>query len=178
MTSRPGTTSIRSRRRRAGMLAAVCLIMGMAAGILLLPQYVSNATTTAVSTTYKTATNETTGSVAASSDAPGGAKTGTAKPGDTIKWVISYANKTTANAAVTLTDLLTSAGTFIPGSLQLPPNPNPKGSSRRSTRRTAARPGSPARPPRGPTVSASPARSCRQARSSCHPRSPARPRPP
>ncbi|MGN6760125.1 MAG: DUF7507 domain-containing protein, partial [Leifsonia sp.] len=80
-----------------------------------------------MSTLYKTATNITNGSTAASSDAPGGAKTGTAKPGDTLKWVVSYQNNTAATASVNLKDPFPSAGTYVPGSLQLPPNPNAAG---------------------------------------------------
>ena len=127
MTGRTTALSIRSRRRRALVFAAAGVVAGALTATLLLPEFFSNATPTAVSTTYKTATNEKTGSVAASSDAPGGEKTGTAEPGDSIKWVASYANKTTANATVDFTDLLTSSGSYVAGSLQLPPNPNPNG---------------------------------------------------
>lgn len=127
MKGRATAISIRSRRRRATVFATVGVLAGALTATLLLPELFSNATTTAVSTIYKTATNEKTGSVAASADAPGGEKTGTAEPGDTIKWVASYANRTTASGTASVSDLLTNSGTYVGGSLQLPPNPNPKG---------------------------------------------------
>ena len=103
------------------------LAVGALVGTMVAPELVANAATTAVSTLYKTATNITNGSTAASSDAPGGAKTGTAKPGDTLKWVVSYQNNTAATASVNLKDPFPSGGTYVPGSLQLPPNPNAAG---------------------------------------------------
>ncbi|MFF9564460.1 beta strand repeat-containing protein [Leifsonia sp. NPDC014704] len=96
-------------------------------GTLILPQHYADAATTTVSTLYKTATNASNNSIAASSDAPGGAKTGTAKPGDTLKWVVSYQNNTSANASVNMKDVIANAGAYVPGSLQLPPNPNGEG---------------------------------------------------
>ena len=83
----------------------------------------ARAATTPVSTVYKTATDTSTGSTAASADAPGGALTRPAHPGDTIKWVASYQNNTSQNASVNMTDPLTSAGAYVPGSLQLPADP-------------------------------------------------------
>ncbi|MET3565739.1 putative repeat protein (TIGR01451 family) [Leifsonia sp. 563] len=129
------TRQIRSRSRRAklarrwslGMFVAACVAVGALVGTLILPQYYSNAATTAVSTIFKTATNTTNGSVARSSDAPGGAATGTAKPGDSLKWVVSYQNNTGENGSVNLKDVITTSGAYIPGSLQLPPNQNAEG---------------------------------------------------
>ncbi|WP_155825384.1 DUF7507 domain-containing protein, partial [Leifsonia sp. 109] len=129
------TRQIRSRSRRVklarrwslGMFVAACVAVGALVGTLILPQYYSNAATTAVSTIFKTATNTTNGSVARSSDAPGGAATGTAKPGDNLKWVVSYQNNTGENGSVDLRDTITSSGTYVPGSLQLPPNQNAAG---------------------------------------------------
>ncbi|MGO4595716.1 hypothetical protein AB4Z18_18025 [Leifsonia sp. 2TAF2] len=115
------------RRWSTTMVAAACVAVGALVATLVLPEHYANAATTGVSTIYKTATNTRTGSVAASSDAPGGAKTGTARPGDKLKWVTNYQNNTTANASVNLKDVLTTAGTYVPGSLQLPPNQNAAG---------------------------------------------------
>lgn len=121
--------SARDRRCPPAAYLLACIAAGVIAAALIVPMAFSNATTTAASTTYKTATNETAASAAASSDAPGGEKIGSAKPGDTLKWVVSYTNKTSANATVTLTDLLTNAGAYVPGSLEVPPLANPKGTS-------------------------------------------------
>ncbi|MDN4597886.1 DUF7507 domain-containing protein [Leifsonia virtsii] len=107
--------------------------VGALVGTLMLPEYYASAETTAISTIYETATNTANNSVGASSDAPGGRKTGTAKPGDTIKWVVPYANNTSANASVNLQADLhigsqsAPAGTYVPGSLQLPSNLNALG---------------------------------------------------
>ncbi|MGO4595980.1 prealbumin-like fold domain-containing protein, partial [Leifsonia sp. 2TAF2] len=118
---------LRARRWRLVAALAGFVALGALVGTLILPQYFSNASTTAVSTTYQTATNTVTGSVAASADAPGGAKTGTAKPGDKLKWVTNYQNNTGADASVNVKDVLTTAGTYVAGSLQLPPNQNAAG---------------------------------------------------
>ncbi|MFF9564296.1 SpaA isopeptide-forming pilin-related protein [Leifsonia sp. NPDC014704] len=116
-----------SRRSRLLGLIAACVGVGALLSALILPQYFSNAAATSVSTVFKTGTNTVNNSIAASSDAPGGAKTGTAKPGDTLKWVVSYQNNTSANASVNMKDVIANAGTYVPGSLQLPPNPNGEG---------------------------------------------------
>ena len=115
--------------RRWGLAALVagCLALGALVAVLIIPNYFAEASATSVSTIYKTATNVTNGSSAASSDAPGGAKTGTAKPGDTLKWVVDYQNNTSANASVNLKDVITDAGAYVNGSLQLPPNQNAVG---------------------------------------------------
>lgn len=111
---------IRARRRRLLGIVAVSLVLGGVVSALLAPQYFSNAGTNGVSTIYKTARNTVDGSIAASAGAPGGAKTGTAKPGDTLTWVVDYRNETSAVASVNLTDPLSAAGAYVPGSLQLP----------------------------------------------------------
>lgn len=117
-----------ARRLRTALVVAGCLALGALVGVLALPQYFSDAATTATSTIYKTATNAADGSVAASSDAPGGAKTGTAKPGDTLKWVVNSQNNTSAPASVNLKDVLSTSGAYVPGSLQIPPSVNAVGS--------------------------------------------------
>ncbi|WP_431246057.1 SpaA isopeptide-forming pilin-related protein [Leifsonia xyli] len=120
MTVRSAYRLRASRRWGVATLVAACVALGALVGLLVIPQYVSNAGNTAVSTLYKTATNTVNGSVAASLDAPGGTKTGTAKPGDTIKWAVSYQNNTSAAATVDLKDVIANAGTYVNGSLQLP----------------------------------------------------------
>src|SRR4051812_30905878 len=130
------TRQSRNRPRRSrvarnwgiGMIVTACVAVGALVGTIVLPQYFSNATTTSVSTVYKTATNTTNGSTARSSDAPGGAQVGTAKPGDILKWVVNYQNNTSADASVNLKDVLSNAGAYVPGSLQLPPSQNAVGS--------------------------------------------------
>lgn len=117
----------RARRRAVAAAAVACVAAGAVVAGLAMPQLFSNAATTAVSTLFQTAKNATNGSTAASSDAPGGAKVGTAKPGDTLNWVVDYQNNTNAAASVNLKDPLTNAGTYVPGSLQLPPNANAAG---------------------------------------------------
>lgn len=106
--------------------------VGALVATLMSPAHYAYADTTAVSTVYETATNTVDGSTAASSDAPGGHKTGTAKPGDTLKWVVPYQNNTGAAATVDVkADMRQgtgfSTGSYVPGSLQLPPNPNAAG---------------------------------------------------
>ncbi|WP_431221506.1 beta strand repeat-containing protein [Leifsonia xyli] len=116
-----------SRRWGMRMVAVATAAVAALVGSLILPQYYANAATTTVSTVYKTATESSTGSTARSSDAPGGALVGTTRAGSSIRWVVSYQNNTSAPASANLTDILTSAGRYVPGSLQLPPNPNGAG---------------------------------------------------
>ena len=112
------------RSRRVGVvafvLAMVLLLVSVVFGVS-----VASADTTGISTSYKTGTDLTNGSTASSSAAPGGATTGTANPGDTIKWAVDYQNNTSGNASVDVKDPLTNAGTYVPGSLQLPPSADP-----------------------------------------------------
>ena len=115
------------RRWRLAALVAGCLALGALVAVLIVPNHFAEASATSVSTIYKTATNLTNGSSAASSDAPGGAKTGTAKPGDVLNWVVDYQNNTTAAASVNLKDVITNAGAYVNGSLKLPPNQNAVG---------------------------------------------------
>jgi uncharacterized repeat protein (TIGR01451 family) len=130
MTRRSSDARRRNRLWSGGAVAVACLAVGALVATLVSPQHYANAETTAFSTIYETATNTVNGSVAASSDAPGGQKTGTAKPGDTLKWVVPYQNNTGEPASVDLkADMRQGAGgfsqgTYVPGSLQLPPNPN------------------------------------------------------
>jgi hypothetical protein len=139
---------MRTRIAATAAAAALALVAGLAA-VDAVPAAragtspAARAGTTALSTVYKTGTDTATGSTAASPGspgspsgttgtthpgdtikwAPGGALTGPAHPGDTIKWVASYQNNTSQNASVNMTDPLTSAGAYVPGSLQLPADP-------------------------------------------------------
>lgn len=103
------------------MLVAACAAAGALVGIIVIPQHFSDAAATAVSTIYTTGSNVTNGTTASSTDAPTRGATGTAKPGDTLKWVVPYQNNTSANATVNLKDDLSKAGAYVAGSLQLPP---------------------------------------------------------
>ena len=116
-----------ARRWRLAAIVGACVAVGALVAALLLPQLFSNAANTGVSSVWVTGTNQADGSKAASSDAPGGLKTGTAKPGDTVKWVVPYQNKTSGAASVDLRASITG-GSYVQGSLQLPPNANPSGS--------------------------------------------------
>jgi len=89
------------------------------------PSAPAEADVTPLSEVSKTGTNLTSGSTAASAAAPGGAVTGSAHPGDTLKWVVSYQNRAGGKAAVDLKDPFPDAGAYVDGSLQLPPNPDP-----------------------------------------------------
>ena len=95
------------RSRRVGVvafvLAMVLLLVSVVFGVS-----VASADTTGISTSYKTGTDLTNGSTASSSAAPGGATTGTANPGDTIKWAVDYQNNTSGNASVDVKDPLTN----------------------------------------------------------------------
>ncbi|MBN8885123.1 MAG: DUF11 domain-containing protein [Rudaea sp.] len=70
-----------------------------------------------VSKLFKNAKNLTDGSTSDSRTST----IGTAAPGDTIQWVVNYANNTGSNATVNLTDLITNGQVYVPGSLQVPP---------------------------------------------------------
>jgi hypothetical protein len=84
----------------------------------------ANADTTAFSEFYKTAENLTNGTTASSASSPDGQTTGTARPGDRLKWVLHYQNRTAGNATVDVRDLLSTSGTYVDGSLELPPSAN------------------------------------------------------
>ncbi|WP_344324557.1 DUF7507 domain-containing protein [Kitasatospora putterlickiae] len=46
---------------------------------------------------------------------------GSARPGDTVKWVLDYKNSTTTDADVSITDPITGGQAYVDNSLQLPP---------------------------------------------------------
>src|SRR5213079_2999469 len=81
------------------------------------------ADATPVATLYKTGTDTSTKSRAASPGTPGSAngKAGLTRAGHTIEWVVSYQNNTGSSAGVDVTDPLTAAGAYVPDSLELPP---------------------------------------------------------
>ncbi|MFF8770873.1 hypothetical protein [Kitasatospora sp. NPDC015120] len=68
-----------------------------------------------LSTFTKTGTDVTNPSTATATTA------GSARPGDTIKWVLDYKNGTTTDADVSITDPITGGQTYVDNSLQLPP---------------------------------------------------------
>jgi uncharacterized repeat protein (TIGR01451 family) len=114
------------RRWRVAVAIAACVAVGALVSALVLPSYFSNAASTAISSISVTGTDTVSGATAASSDAPGGLKSATAKSGEKIKWVVPYENKTSGNATVNLKAMI-SNGTFVPGSLQLPALQNASG---------------------------------------------------
>ncbi|SEH69787.1 MULTISPECIES: DUF11 domain-containing protein [unclassified Leifsonia] len=104
-------------RTSAFGLAAILLV----ASAVALGAQPAAADVTPVSTVYKTGTDPATGSSAASPGSPGGQRSGQTHPGDTIDWVMNYSNSTGADAAVDARDALTGAGTYVNGSLVVPP---------------------------------------------------------
>jgi uncharacterized repeat protein (TIGR01451 family) len=76
----------------------------------------ASAATTSISTFSKTGRDPVTGSVATA-----GGPARTTATGHTIDWVLSYLNRTSGVANVTLTDPIAGNQTFVPGSLRLPP---------------------------------------------------------
>ena len=81
----------------------------------------ATAATTPISTVTKSGTNLANGSTADSSGT-----TGTAKPGDTIDWVVNYTNNTSDDGTVNVTDPITAGQTYVDGSLELPPTLSPQ----------------------------------------------------
>ena len=163
------------RRRRLIGLVGLSVAVGVVAGALIVPQFLSNAGSNGVSTIYKTAKNRTNGSVAASPDAPGGAKTGTGKPGDTIDWVVSYRNDTSRTGTVDLKDPLSKAGAYVPDSLRLPAAQIPGQPFAAQFSTEVEAPGRPGRRRRMRTASGSPEASPRP-RPDCRPSSDSRSR--
>ncbi|MDR6970611.1 SpaA isopeptide-forming pilin-related protein [Leifsonia shinshuensis] len=127
MAHRLGPAARRPRACWAAACLVLCAAVGVVAAALVAPPPLAAASTTALSTIQATGTDTENGSRAAAPDAPGGPATGTARPGDTVSWVVGYQNNSDAPAEVSLTDVLTRAGTYVPGSLVLPPPSNPAG---------------------------------------------------
>jgi uncharacterized repeat protein (TIGR01451 family) len=86
------------------------------------------AATTPISSFSMTGRDAQTGSTATA-----GGPAGATAAGDTIDWVLSYLNRTSGVANVSITDPIAGNQTFVPGSLQLPRG------SRGGGRPTAAR---------------------------------------
>jgi hypothetical protein len=99
-------------RRAGGSLVAACLV----SGLLLIGMIASaNAATTPVSSFSKVGMDATSGSTATETTA------GSTAAGHRINWVLSYRNTTGASARVNVTDPITGNQTYVPGSLQTPP---------------------------------------------------------
>ncbi|MFF9564729.1 hypothetical protein ACF1AJ_15395 [Leifsonia sp. NPDC014704] len=76
----------------------------------------AEAASTAISDFSKAGTDLTNPSTATPSSP------GAATAGDTIQWVLSYRNKTGADASVTVKDAITAGQSYVANSLQVPPN--------------------------------------------------------
>lgn len=103
-----------SRNRRLTALASVAVILGV--GLVPVGALPAPADDTAVSLVTKTGTNQRTGETVT-----GGGAAGTAQPGDVIDWVLTYKNKTGANARVSLNDTFTANQSYVADSLEQPP---------------------------------------------------------
>lgn len=122
---RPGVTAssradrtVRSARVR-GLAAAASLAVVAAsmagASVAMLTAAPARAAVTAMSAVTKHGVDQRNGSTADSSG-----NVGNAAPGDTIQWVVDYANKTTSTAQVSITDPISAGQTYVPGSLAVP----------------------------------------------------------
>jgi uncharacterized repeat protein (TIGR01451 family) len=108
----------RSVRNWVSVLAVVTLVAAATSVLTFRSAGAAVAgSTTAASSITKTGTDLTTGSTATA-----GGAAGTANPGDTIKWVVGYQNKTGSPATTNITDPITGDQTYVPGSLQVPPS--------------------------------------------------------
>ena len=99
----------------SALVAALVVILAVG-GIGVASAGKATAATTPLGTVTKSGTNLTTGSKATA-----GGPAGTAKPGDTLQWVLNYSNTQSSPASVNLTDPITGNQNFVPGSLQVPP---------------------------------------------------------
>ena len=106
--TRPDWPAARARPVNLAAALAVVLALVVCAS--------ASAATTTISTFSKSARDEQTGATATA-----GGPAGATAAGDTIDWVLSYLNRTSGVANVTLTDPIAANQTFVPGSLQLPP---------------------------------------------------------
>jgi uncharacterized repeat protein (TIGR01451 family) len=103
-----------ARRWTAVALAAAVT----ASGAVLLGGAGPAASAAALSTFTKTGTDVTNNSTADSTDP---SHPGAGKPGDTVNWVLHYANQTGSAANVSVTDQITGGQTYTGGSLKVPP---------------------------------------------------------
>ncbi|HEV7146215.1 MAG TPA: hypothetical protein VGN48_04365, partial [Pedococcus sp.] len=99
----------------SALVAALVVILAVG-GIGVASAGKATAATTPLGTVTKSGTNLTTGSKATA-----GGPAGTAKPGDTLQWVLNYSNTQSSPASVNLTDPITGNQNYVPGSLQVPP---------------------------------------------------------
>jgi uncharacterized repeat protein (TIGR01451 family)/LPXTG-motif cell wall-anchored protein len=98
----------------AALLALVAVPLA-GASVAALTAAPARAAVTTMSAVTKHGTDQRNGSTADSSG-----NVGNAAPGDTIRWVVDYANKTTSTAQVSITDPISAGQTFVPGSLVVP----------------------------------------------------------
>ncbi|MGO4653108.1 hypothetical protein AB4068_15600 [Arthrobacter sp. 2RAF22] len=122
-----GRTIRSARARRLGAAAAsLALVAGMiaAASLAALSAAPARAAVTALSTVTKSGVDQRNGSTADSSG-----KVGNAAPGDTIRWVLDYANRSTSSAQVIITDPISAGQTYVPGSLAVPAGVSPQHSA-------------------------------------------------
>ena len=134
------TTKRRTRRAR-GMGAVVSgavglsVLLGSSAIAVLGGGQGARAAASSAASLTKTGTDATTGSAA---DSATGSR-GKSAPGDTISWVLHYANKTGSSAQADITDKL-NGQTYVPGSLVAPPGLAPKWSTDGGTTYRATEP--------------------------------------
>ncbi len=115
-----------SRRRARGRMrgtarrwTAAALAAALAAsGAVLLGSTGTAAAAAPLSTFTKTGTDATSNSTADSTN-PG--NPGTGKPGDTVNWVLHYANQSGSPATASVTDQIADGQTYTSGSLKTPP---------------------------------------------------------
>ncbi|MCW2598099.1 MAG: hypothetical protein JWP39_3987, partial [Jatrophihabitans sp.] len=108
-------------RRWSAAGTVVALVGGVISAMTMVAAAPAGAGTTSVSTFSKTGTNLANNSTA---DSVTGSA-GSAQPGDKVKWVMHYANKTGADATVNIADPLGAGQAYVPNSLQTPPNLTP-----------------------------------------------------
>src|SRR4051794_18601939 len=126
------------RWRTIRVIASVAAVLAAA----MAGQAAAIAASGSVATLYKTGTDTTSGDSAASPGAPGlpNGAVAVTREGNTIKWVVDYQNNTAAVASVDIKDVLTSAGAYVQGSLQLPPGLEPQYTTNGSSWTTAEPP--------------------------------------
>src|SRR4051794_23793605 len=114
--------------RRDKRWRTIRVVVSIAAVLAAAGQSAAIAASDSGSTLYKTGTDTTSGDSAASPGTPGlpNGAVAVTREGNTIKWVVDYQNNTASVASVDIKDVLTSAGDYVQGSLQLPPGLDPQ----------------------------------------------------
>ncbi|HKC29665.1 MAG TPA: hypothetical protein VKB75_16740, partial [Jatrophihabitans sp.] len=108
---------VTDRPRRWTALTTALILVAGAASASVVTSGAAHAASTPISNFTKTGTDLSNGSTA---DASTGNQ-GSAHSGDTVKWALSYRNKTGSDASVSINDPITGAQTYVPNSLELPP---------------------------------------------------------